>query len=60
MTVEHVFEVAAAEDQPPRTVANNPFGIGVRLRRPDGCPDHPDPFVVEDLVEGALNLLSRS
>src|SRR3954454_2746304 len=58
---EHVFEVAAAEDQQPiETLASNgadeAFGVGVRLRRPDRCPDDPDPVAAEDLVEGNAEL----
>jgi hypothetical protein len=53
--------VAAAEDQQPvQTLgsdgADEPFGVGVGLRRPDRCPDHPDPFALEDLVEGDAEL----
>ena len=58
---EHVFEVAAAEDQQPvETLASDgadePLGVGVRLRRADRCSDDPDPFAAEDLVEGAAEL----
>lgn len=55
---EHVFEVAAVENQQPVQAlrvdgANEPFGDRVRLRRPHRRLDDPDTFAAEDLVEGA-------
>src|SRR6266545_2523050 len=59
--VEHVFEVAAAEDQQPVETlgsdgADEAFGVGVCLWRADRCSDDPDPFAAEDFVEGAAEL----
>ena len=58
---QHVFEVAAAEDQQPVETlaadgADEALGEGVRLRRTNRCPDHPDAFALEDLIEGEAEL----
>jgi hypothetical protein len=58
---EHVFEVAAAEDQQPVETlvsngANEPLRVGVGLWRPDRCSDDLDPFALEDVVEGGAEL----
>jgi hypothetical protein len=57
VAAEHVFEVAAAEDQKPVGTfradgADEALGIGVRLWRANRCLDHLDAFAAEDLVEG--------
>jgi hypothetical protein len=62
---EHVFEVAAAEDEDPveaigADCADPAFGVGVRVRRRDRCPDYLDALGAEDLVERGLNFVSRS
>jgi hypothetical protein len=54
---EGVFEVAVAEDQEPVEAfgadgADEFFGVGVRLWRPNRRVDHSDAFAAEDLVEG--------
>jgi len=58
---EDTLELTAAKDQ--ETVqavladgAHPAFGVGVRVRRPHRCPDHPDAFRPEDLVEAAAEL----
>jgi hypothetical protein len=45
---EHVLEVATADDQQPVEAfgsdgADEPFGVCIRLWRPDRCPYDPDP-----------------
>ena len=59
--IKHVLEVAAAEDEQPvealTTRAADPaLGVGVRVRRPDGCADHGHSFAREDLIEAAAEL----
>ncbi len=59
--IKHVLELAAAEDEQPvealATDAADPaLGVGVRVRRLDGCADHRDPFSLEDVIEAAAEL----
>ena len=61
VVAEHVFELTAAEDEesieavgPDREYPA--LGVGVRVRRLDGCADHGDPFAVEDVIEAAAEL----
>jgi hypothetical protein len=59
---QHVLEMSATEDENPiETVgAERPdpaFGIGVRVRGLDWCPDHLDALGVKDLVERVAELL---
>src|SRR6266496_3837904 len=58
---KHVLQLAAAEDEQAiealATHAADPaFGVGVPVRRPDGCADHRDPFACQDLIEAAAEL----
>jgi hypothetical protein len=58
---EHVFEVAAAEDQQPvETLGahrpDEPLSVGVRLWRADGRVDHLAAFAAEDFVGGGGEL----
>ena len=53
---EDVVEVATAEDQElvealAADAADPPLGVRPRLWRPHGCPDNPDLFGAEHLVE---------
>jgi hypothetical protein len=68
VAAEHVFEVAAAEDQQPveklgADRVHEPLCVGVCLWRLNRRLDDLDSFAVEDLVEGGYELavrLSRS
>ncbi len=56
-----MFELATAEDEQPvealSTDAADPaLGVGVRVRRLDGCADHRDPLSSEDVIEAAAEL----
>jgi hypothetical protein len=58
---EHGFEVAPSEDEDPIEAlspdgAHEPFGDGVRQRRPDRGLDDPDALCGEDGVEGSDEL----
>ena len=58
---EHVFEVAAAEDQDPVEAVGAEsrypaFGVGVCVRCLHRCPDHLHSFGAEDFVEGVTEL----
>jgi hypothetical protein len=58
---EDSFEVAAVEDQEPvealaADAADPAFGEGVRAGCANGCPDDPDRFGAEHLVEGGGEL----
>jgi hypothetical protein len=55
---QHSFEVAVVEDQQPVEAlgahrSDEALGDSVRLGRLDRCPQDPDPFAAEDLIEGA-------
>jgi hypothetical protein len=59
--MKHVLELAPAEDEQPveafATDAADPaFGVGVRVRCPDGCADHGDSFASKDVIEAAAEL----
>jgi hypothetical protein len=59
--VKHVLELASAEDEQPvealATHAANPaLGVGVRVRRQDGCADHSHSFAREDMIKAAAEL----
>jgi hypothetical protein len=51
---------AAAEEDAVEAVGANcadpAFGVGVRVRRLDRCPDHLDALGAEDLVDGVAEL----
>src|SRR6266511_1093054 len=58
---QDMFELATAEDEQPvealSTDAADPaLGVGVRVRRLDGCADHCDPLSSEDVIEAAAEL----
>jgi hypothetical protein len=58
---KHVLQLAAAEDEQAiealATHAADPApGVGVRVRRPDGCADHRNPFASQDLIEAAAEV----
>jgi hypothetical protein len=58
---QHVFEVAAADDQEPVETfrsdgADEPLRVRVRPRRLHRRVDHPDSFASEHLVEGCGEL----
>jgi hypothetical protein len=58
---EHVLEVATAEDEDlveaiSAECAHPALGVGVRVRRLDGCVDHPDGLSPEDRLEGVAQL----
>jgi len=58
---KHLLELATSADQQPVETlgsdgADESFGVGVRLWRADRCSDDPDPFALEDLVEGRAEL----
>ena len=53
---KHLLELAPAEDEQPvealsAHAADPALGVRVRVRRPDRCADHRDPFALEDVVE---------
>src|SRR4029453_11745787 len=55
---QHVLELAAAEDEQPvealATHAADPaLGVGVRVRRLNGCADDSDSFALEDVIPPA-------
>ena len=58
---KHVLELAAAEDEQPvkafpTDAAHPALGVGVRVRRLDGCADHRYSFASEDAIEAAAEL----
>src|SRR5712691_1684756 len=58
---QDMLELPPAEDEQPvealATDAADPaLGVGVRVRRLDGCADHRDPFSLEDVIEAAAEL----
>jgi hypothetical protein len=59
--VNHALKVAAAGDEyaVEAVGAEGPhpaFGVGVRVRGPDGCADYSDAFGSEDFIEGVAEL----
>jgi hypothetical protein len=60
---KHALELAPAEDeQPIETLAPHAAdpALGACVRVLHGCADHRDPFALEDMVEAAAELESRS
>jgi hypothetical protein len=62
---DHVFEVAAADNQQPvealaANTSDPALGVRFRLRRPHRRLDDTDSFRAEDLIKSRVNLLSRS
>ena len=58
---EDTVELEPAEDEQPvealATDAADPaLGVGVRVRRLDGCADHGGSFALEDVIEAAAEL----
>jgi len=59
--VKQVLELVAAEDEHPvealATHAASPaLGVGVRVRRRDGCADHRHSFAREEMIKAAAEL----